>query len=260
MRKRESPDVEGRVAIVTGAGRGIGRATALALAGRGARVLGVSRTEAELSSLAEEAAVEVVVESVAMESGCERVVAEARRRFGPVEILVLNAGIGSGHEREIWAQETAVWRETMAVNLDGPFFLCRAVSEDMKAGSWGRIVMVSSTSGEVGSPSTSAYTASKHGLMGLMRSVAQDLGPHGATCNAVLPGWVRTEMAERSARIEAEQRGVTVDEVWTERAAAYPSNRVVTPEEIAETVAFLASEEASGINGEGVTVALGGLW
>jgi NAD(P)-dependent dehydrogenase (short-subunit alcohol dehydrogenase family) len=260
MRKRESPDVEGRVAIVTGAGRGIGRATALALAGRGARVLGVSRTEAELSSLAEEAAVDVLVESVATESGCERVVAEARRRFGPVEILVLNAGIGSGHEREIWAQETAVWRETMAVNLDGPFFLCRAASEDMKAGGWGRIVMVSSTSGEVGSPSTSAYTASKHGLMGLMRSVAQDLGPYGATCNAVLPGWVRTEMAERSARLEAERRGVTVDEVWTERAAAYPSNRVVTPEEIAETVAFLASEEASGINGEGVTVALGGLW
>jgi len=148
----------------------------------------------------------------------------------------------------------------MAVNLDGPFFLCRAASADMKEGGWGRIVMVSSTSGEVGSPSTSAYTASKHGLMGLMRSVAQDLGPHGATCNAVLPGWVRTEMAERSARIEAESRGVTAEEVWAERAAAYPSNRVVTPEEIAETVAFLASEEASGINGEGVTVALGGLW
>jgi len=252
--------VEGRVAIVTGAGRGIGRATALALAGRGARVLGVSRTEGELASLAEEAPVEVLIESVATEEGCERIVAETRTRLGPVEILVLNAGIGSGHEREIWAQETSVWRETMAVNLDGPFFLCRAASADMKEGGWGRIVMVSSTSGEVGSPSTSAYTASKHGLMGLMRSVAQDLGPHGATCNAVLPGWVRTEMAERSARIEAERRGVTVDEVWAERAAAYPSNRVVTPEEIAETVAFLASEEASGINGEGVTVALGGLW
>ena len=252
--------MEGRVAIVTGAGRGIGRATALALAGRGARVLGVSRTEGELASLAEEAPVEVLIESVATEDGCERIVAETRARLGSVEILVLNAGIGSGHEREIWAQETSVWRETMAVNLDGPFFLCRAASADMKEGGWGRIVMVSSTSGEVGSPSTSAYTASKHGLMGLMRSVAQDLGPHGATCNAVLPGWVRTEMAERSARIEAERRGVTVDEVWAERAAAYPSNRVVTPEEIAETVAFLAGEEASGINGEGVTVALGGLW
>jgi NAD(P)-dependent dehydrogenase (short-subunit alcohol dehydrogenase family) len=255
--------VERRVAIVTGAGRGIGRATALALASRGARVLGVSRTEDDLASLADEAPIEVLAESVATEEGCDRIVAEARHRLGPVEILVLNAGIGSGHEREIWAQETSVWRESMAVNLDGPFFLCRAASEDMKEGGWGRIVMVSSTSGEVGSPSTSAYTASKHGLMGLMRSVAQDLGPHGATCNAVLPGWVRTEMAERSARIEAEGpagRAATVEEVWAERAAAYPGNRVVTPEEVAEVIAFLASDAASGVNGEGVTVALGGLW
>jgi NAD(P)-dependent dehydrogenase (short-subunit alcohol dehydrogenase family) len=252
--------MEGRVAIVTGAGRGIGRATALALASRGARVLGVSRTEDELASLAGEAPIEVLVESVATEEGCERVVAEARSRLGPVAILVLNAGIGSGHEREIWTQETGVWRETMAVNLDGPFFLSRAASADMKEGGWGRIVMVSSTSGEIGSPRTSAYTASKHGLMGLMRSVAQDLGPYGATCNAVLPGWVRTEMAERSARIEAERRGVTVDEVWAERAAAYPENRVVTPEEVAEVIAFLASDAGSGVNGEGVTVALGGLW
>jgi 3-hydroxybutyrate dehydrogenase len=252
--------MERRVAIVTGAGRGIGRATALALASRGARVLGVSRTEDELASLADEAPIEVLAESVATEEGCERIVAEARNRLGAVEILVLNAGIGSGHEREIWAQETSVWRESMAVNLDGPFFLCRAASADMKDGGWGRIVMVSSTSGEVGSPSTSAYTASKHGLMGLMRSVAQDLGPHGATCNAVLPGWVRTEMAERSAGIEAERRGVTVEEVWAERAAAYPGNRVVAPEEVAEVIAFLASDAASGVNGEGVTVALGGLW
>jgi NAD(P)-dependent dehydrogenase (short-subunit alcohol dehydrogenase family) len=252
--------VEGRVAIVTGAGRGIGRATALALASRGARVLGVSRTEGELASLADEAPIQVLAESVATEEGCERIVAEARNRLGPVEILVLNAGIGSGHEQEIWAQETNVWRESMAVNLDGPFFLCRAASAHMKEGGWGRIVMVSSTSGEVGSPSTSAYTASKHGLMGLMRSVAQDLGLHGATCNAVLPGWVRTEMAERSARIEAERLGVTVEEVWAERAAAYPGNRVVTTEEVAEVIAFLASDAASGVNGEGVTVALGGLW
>ena len=252
--------MQGRVAIVTGAGRGIGRATALALASRGARVLGVSRTEDELASLAGEAPIEVLAESVATEEGCERIVAEARDRLGPVEILVLNAGIGSGHEREIWAQETAVWRESMAVNLDGPFFLSRAASADMKEGGWGRIVMVSSTSGEIGSPRTSAYTASKHGLMGLMRSVAQDLGPFGVTCNAVLPGWVRTEMAERSARIEAERRDVTVEEVWAERAAAYPGNRVVMPEEVAEVIAFLANDAASGVNGEGVTVALGGLW
>jgi len=259
-RGRESLGVEGRVAIVTGAGRGIGRATALLLTARGARVLGVSRTESELESLAAEAPIEVLAETVATEEGCERVVVEARERLGPVEILVLNAGVGSAHEKPIWEQDPAVWRETMAVNLDGPFFLTRLATADMKERGWGRIVMVSSTAGELGSPENSAYTASKHGLMGLMRAAAQDLGPYGVTCNAVLPGWVRTAMAERSARFEAEDRGVTVEEVWAERDAGYPAGRVVTPEEIATTIAFLVSEEASGINAEGITVALGAVW
>ena len=250
--------MKGRVAIVTGAGRGIGRATALALAARGARVLGVSRTEAELASLAAKAPVEVLAETVATEEGCEHVVEEARSRLGPVEILVLNAGIGSAEERPIWDQDPAVWRATMAVNLDGPFFLTRLAARDMKERGWGRIVMVSSTSGELGSPANSAYTASKHGLMGLMRAVAQDLGPYGVTCNAVLPGWVRTAMAERSATVEAERRGVTVDEVWAERDAEYPAGRVVTAEEIAATIAFLLSDEVGFMSGS--IVAVDGAW
>jgi NAD(P)-dependent dehydrogenase (short-subunit alcohol dehydrogenase family) len=259
-RGRESLGVQGRVAIVTGAGRGIGRETALLLAARGARVLGVSRTESELASLSAESPVEVFAETVATQEGCECVVEEARRRLGPVEILVLNAGTGSGHEKAIWEQDPAVWRETMAVNLDGPFFLTRLAAADMKERGWGRIVMVSSTAGEQGAPRMSAYTASKHGLMGLMRAVAHDIAPFGGTCNAVLPGWVRTAMAERSAEREADRRGLTVEEVWAERAAAYPNDRVVTPEEVASTIAFLASDEASGINAEGITVALGGPW
>jgi len=90
--------------------------------------------------------------------------------------------------------------------------------------------------------------------------VAQDAGPHNVTSNAVLPGWVRTEMAERSARAEAEQRGVSVGEVWAERDSLYPPGRVVTPREVAEVIAFLASEEASGVSGESITVALGSIW
>jgi meso-butanediol dehydrogenase/(S,S)-butanediol dehydrogenase/diacetyl reductase len=95
------------------------------------------------------------------------------------------------------------------------------------------------------------------GRVALMRSVAQDAGPHGVTSNAVLPGWVRTEMAERSASAEAEERGISTDEVWAERAALYPPGRVVTPQEVAEVIAFLASEESSGVNGESIAVALG---
>jgi NAD(P)-dependent dehydrogenase (short-subunit alcohol dehydrogenase family) len=252
--------VKDKVALVTGAGRGIGRATALALAERGARVLAVSRTEAELVALARRLPLEYVAETVATAEGCERIVAEARRRLGPIDILVNNAGIGSAKERAIWEQDPDAWRETLAVNLDGPFHLTRLAATDMVERGWGRIVMVSSTAGELGGPAMSAYCASKHGVIGLMRAVAQDVGRFDVTCNAVLPGWVRTEMAERSAAREAERRGITVDEVWRERAAVYPPGRVVAPEEVAATIAFLASEEASGINGEALTVSLGGLW
>jgi len=252
--------VQGKIALVTGAGRGIGRATALALASRGARVMGVARTEAELEPLAAEAPAEVLAESVATPEGCARIVDETRRRLGAIDILVNNAGIGSVGERPIWEQEPARWEQTLAVNLHGPFHLTRLAVPDMIERGWGRIVMVSSTAGEVGGPAMSAYCTSKAGLLGLMRSVAQDVGRFGVTCNAVLPGWVRTAMADRKAAWEAEQRAITVDEVWAGRAADYPAGRVLTPEEIAATIAFLASDEASGVNGEALTVALGGLW
>jgi NAD(P)-dependent dehydrogenase (short-subunit alcohol dehydrogenase family) len=251
--------MKGKVALVTGAGRGIGRATALALAERGARVMGVSRTEAELDELVREAGVEVLAESVATAEGCARIVEETRR-LGPIAILINNAGIGSYHEKAVWEQEPALWRETMAVNLDGPFHLTRLAARDMIEQSWGRIVMVSSTAGEVGAPATSAYCASKHGLLGLMRAVAQDLAPFNVTCNAVCPGWVRTAMSERHTELEAKQRGMAVEAIWAERAEQYPAGRVVAPEEIAHTIAFLASKEASGVNGEAITVALGSLW
>ena len=90
-----------------------------------------------------------------------------------------------------------------------------------------------------------------------MRSVCQDGGPYGVTANAVLPGWVRTEMAERSAEAEAKEKGVTKEEIWKERSALYPPKRVVTPEEVAHTILFLASEESSGISGESIRVSLG---
>jgi NAD(P)-dependent dehydrogenase (short-subunit alcohol dehydrogenase family) len=248
--------MKGRVAIVTGAGRGIGKATALALAERGANVMAVARTEDELRTLG----LPYVVESVASEDGCRRIVEETRARLGPIEILVNNAGLGSARERVVWEQDPEVWRETLAVNLDGPFHLIRFAAPDMIGRGWGRIVTVSSTAGQIGGHAESAYDSSKHGVIGLMRSTAQDVGPHGVTSNAVLPGWVRTEMAERSAAEEAKRRGMTPEEVWTERGKTYPAGRVVTPEEVAAAIVFLASEEASGINGEALTVALGGLW
>jgi len=248
--------VEGRVTLVTGAGRGIGRATAELLAARGAQVMGVSRSEGELAALG----LEYTVADLGTAEGCQRAVAETERRLGPINVLICNHGLGSAHERVIWEQDPQVWTEMMQINLDGPSHLSRLVLPGMVERGYGRLVYTSSTAGVVAEYAGSAYTAAKHGLIGLMRAVALDAGAHGITANAVLPGWVRTEMADRSARAEAEERGITSEQVWEERAASYPPGRVATPQEVAEMIAFFASKESSGVSGEAVRVALGSVW
>jgi len=247
--------VEGRVAMITGAGRGIGRATAELLASRGAKVMCVARTEAELV----EVGLEYSVADLGTPEGCTHAVEDTEQRLGPIEILVCNHGIGSAKERVVWEQSPETWSETMRVNLDGPFHLSRLVLRGMVVRGFGRIVYTSSTAGLVAEFAGSAYNSSKHGLLGLMRSVALDAGAHGVTSNAVLPGWVRTEMADTSARQEAKDRGITIDQVWQDRASLYPAGRVATTQEVAEMIAFLASEEASGVSGEAIRVALGNL-
>ena len=244
--------VEGRVALVTGGGRGIGRVTAELLASRGAQVMCVARSKHEL----EKTGLEYSLADLGTSEGCAHAIADAEKRLGPVEILVCNHGIGSAHERVVWEQDPDVWSETMRVNLDGPFHLSRLVLRGMAERQYGRIVFTSSTAGLIAEHAGSAYNSSKHGLLGLMRSVALDGGSHGITSNAVLPGWVRTEMAERSARQEAEDRDISTDQVWQERAALYPPGRVATAQEVAEMIVFLASEESSGVSGEAIRVAL----
>ncbi|HEY1315320.1 MAG TPA: SDR family oxidoreductase [Steroidobacteraceae bacterium] len=242
--------------MVTGGGRGIGREAALLLAAAGMRVMIVARTAAELAGVG----LDYVVADLGTAAGCAEAVGETERRLGPIDVLVVNHGIGSAHERVVWEQDPEVWRETMRVNLDGPFELARLTTGGMCKRGFGRLVFTSSTAGEKAERAGSAYTASKHGVIGLARAVAQDAGPFGVTSNAVLPGWVRTSMAERSAKAEAERRGVSVQQVWDERAALYPQKRVLEPREVADVIAFLCSDAAGGVNGEAITVALGGLW
>jgi NAD(P)-dependent dehydrogenase (short-subunit alcohol dehydrogenase family) len=223
------------------------------MAARGARVMATARSEDELVTLG----LEYVVADLGTAEGCALAVTETEARMGPIEILVCNHGIGSAHERVIWEQDPELWNETIRINLDGPFFLSQMVTAGMVERGYGRVVYTSSTAGEVAEFASAAYNSSKHGLLGLMRSVALDCGPHGVTSNAVLPGWVRTEMAENSAVAEAQERGITTDQVWAERGALYPPGRVVEPQEVAELIAFLASEESSGVSGEAIKVALG---
>jgi NAD(P)-dependent dehydrogenase (short-subunit alcohol dehydrogenase family) len=245
--------VEGRVALITGGGRGIGRATADILASRGARVMCVARSQQELEATGHDYS----VADLGTRDGCAQAVADTEQRLGPIEIFVCNHGIGSAHELVVWEQDPEVWSETIRINLDGPFYLSRLIVKGMVEHQYGRVVYTSSTAGLIAEPAGSAYNSSKHGLIGLMRSVAKDGGAYGITSNAVLPGWVRTEMAERSARYEAKNRGITTEQVWEERAALYPAGRVATPQEVAEMIAFLASEESSGVSGEAIRVALG---
>jgi NAD(P)-dependent dehydrogenase (short-subunit alcohol dehydrogenase family) len=174
--------VEGRVALVTGGGRGIGRATAELLASRGARVMCVARSQQELADVG----LEYSVAELGTPEGCEHAVTEAEKRLGPIEILACNHGIGSSHERVVWEQTQDVWSEAIRVNLDGPFYLSRLVLRGMIERRFGRIVYTSSTSGLVPEPAASAYNGSKSGLLGLMRSVAKDGGVYGITSNAVL--------------------------------------------------------------------------
>jgi 3-hydroxybutyrate dehydrogenase len=248
--------MKGRVALVTGGGRGIGREAALLLAATGARVMIVARTAPELESVG----LDYVTADLGTAEGCARAVDATERRLGPIDLLIVNHGIGSAHERLVWEQDPNVWRETMRINLDGPFELARLTVGGMCQRGFGRVVFTSSTAGEKAERSGSAYTASKHGLIGLARAVAQDAGPFGVTSNAVLPGWVRTAMAERSAKAEAEKRSVSVEQVWRERAEIYPQKRVLEPREVAEVIAFLCSDAAGAVNGEAITVALGGIW
>jgi len=192
--------------------------------------------------------------------GPQALIDEAARLGSPV-VLVHSAGIGGYLDGAIWDMTPDAWRQTMSVNLDAAFLLLHLVAPYMREVGWGRYVVVGSTAGSVGAPAMSAYSASKAGLLGLVRSAAHDLAPYGATVNAVLPGWVRgTAMAETDARVEAERRGMTVDQVWAERAASYPAGRVLQPEDVAKVIAFLASDDAAAVSGEAITVAAGSPW
>ena len=240
-----SGDFEGRVAIVTGASRGIGRAAAERLIERGAKVAVNVRDAARANALATSlgASALAVPGDVAAAGVIESMVAATLERFGRIDILVNNAALATGTRFEQLSAEE--WRLAMEVNLTVPFLLTRAVLPTMKAQGYGRVVNISSTAGRMVSTLGGAhYTASKTGLLGLTRAAAKELGTYGITVNAICPGMIDTELTRENA----------TDDELRRYAAGYPVPRMGTALEVADLICFIASDRAGYMTGTSLDI------
>lgn len=252
----------GRVALVTGGGRGIGRQCALRLAEAGADVAVLSRTAPELEETAEQVrrlgrrALALscdVSDSAQVGAAVERV----RRELGPVTVLVANAGVARSFKFLDTTDEE--WHRHFRTNVDGAFYTARAVIPHMLEAGWGRIVFIASVASKQASLYTAAYTASKHAMLGLCRSIALEYARRNITANAVCPGYVDTDLTAHTIQNIANKTGRTPEEARRALEELSPQRRLFTPQEVAATALFLTTEAAAGINGQGIVIDGGGL-
>ncbi len=249
-----------KVALVTGAGRGIGRAIALAFARHGADVAVTARTVAEIEQVAAEVTgMGRCAVALAVDLG-DRAAAAAlpervSRHFPAVDILVNNAGIGSNASpRRIVGYDDDFWDLSIAINLTAPYLLTKALVPGMIERGWGRVINMASVAGKRGLLAAGAYTATKHGLIGLTRTAALETAGTGVTINAICPGATRTIMLLRRLKVDAELRGETTAQV---EAGINPMGRLLEPEEIAELAVYLASDDARGMTGQALNLSGG---
>jgi NAD(P)-dependent dehydrogenase (short-subunit alcohol dehydrogenase family) len=246
--------LDGKVALVTGGGTGIGAAAAQRLAREGAAVVVMGRRREPLDAVAAEAGGIAVAGDASAAADAERAVAAAVERYGGLDVLVANAGgEGGGAAGEA---DDATWHAGLQANLTSCFVCARAALPQLVERR-GSIVIVSSIAALASGPRMAGYSTAKAGLLGLMRSLAVDYGPRGVRVNAICPGWVRTPMADREMDDLASTRGGTREEAYATVTAAVPLRRAADPDEIAAVCAFLASEDASYVSGS-VLVADGG--
>ena len=242
----------GRVALVTGASKGLGAAIARRLSERGARLALVGRDADALAAVARETHGLALVADVTDAAAIVRALARAREELGPIAILVQNAGIASGAPLE--GTDDALWERTMAVNVTAPFRIARAVVPEMIRAGYGRVVHVASNAGLTGYAYTAAYCASKHALVGLTRALAAEVAKSGVTVNAVCPGFLDTEMTERTIATIAAKTGRSADDARRALEALSPQKRLVDVVEVAHVVAMLCDDEARGVNGQSIAI------
>lgn len=254
--------LQGRGAVVTGGGRGIGAATARALAAEGARVVVASRTEAEVESVADDIAgaggeAWGVPCDVTDADSVAALAEAAEERIGAVDILVNSAGIA--HSAPLARQTLEEWERIFAVNVTGVFLVTRAFLPAMMERGRGRVLNVASVAGLAGAKYIAAYAASKHAVVGFTRSVAAEAAPRGVTVNALCPGYVDTDMTDASVARIMERAGLSETAALEAILATSPQGRLIEPGEVARAVTWLCEESARGVNGQAIVIDGGGL-
>jgi NAD(P)-dependent dehydrogenase (short-subunit alcohol dehydrogenase family) len=241
-----------RTCLVTGAGKGIGRAVVEALSGQGHRVALAARGEAELKEVAAglPGPTLVVPTDVTDPAQVEAMFAAVEREWGPVEVLVANAGAGAAASVVDTTDET--WQRMLDLNLTAPFRCLRRALPGMLDAGFGRVVVVASVAAKRGEPMIAAYAASKHGVLGLVRSAAGEVARRGVTVNAVCPGYVDTPMTDSSVEQIASRTGRSLDEAREVLARQQPNHRLVDPAEVASAVLLCVDNAA--VNGQGINV------
>jgi NAD(P)-dependent dehydrogenase (short-subunit alcohol dehydrogenase family) len=247
------PKLKDKVALVTGAGRGIGRAIALDFAREGAKVAVTARTAKELDEVAGKikslgGQALPIVADLTDRASVGKVLQAVRSSLGEVEILVNNAGIGSSSDpKPVIKFEDKFWDLTILLNLTIPYLFSKAVLPAMVAKRWGRIINIASINGKVPSLHGAAYTASKHGLIGLTKTLAMETAADGITVNAICPGPVHTLMSDKRVEYDAHRRGVSYAD---HEASLTPMGRRLEPEEVSPLAVYLASSEANMVTGQ----------